>query len=315
MATDKTRTDEKGVFSDTSSYFREVVSVSSRFPPDSNRYHLYVSRACPFAHRTLIMRNLKGLVDTISIDIVDWMRGEEGWSFNPDREGCTVDSIHGFSLLKQIYLHSNDKYSGKVSVPVFYDKQTKIIVNNESSEIIRMLNSEFNSYAKYPKRDFYPEALRIKIDDINSLVYEGVNIGVYKCGFATTQEAYDKSVIELFSTLSKLEELLSKQRYLCGEVFTEADIRLWTSLIRFDLIYVQHFKCNIRMIRDYPNLSGYFKEIYQIPEVRDTVVLEHIKKHYVHTHKDINKFSIVPMGPELDLESPHNRDNLPGKPI
>ena len=315
MATVTSRTNEKGEFSVSSSTFREFISVSSKCPPADRRYHLYVSLACPFAHRTLIMRSLKGLEEVLSVDIVDWERGEQGWAFNPNRDGCTADTVNGCLLLRDIYLGSDEKFSGRVSVPVLFDKQTNIIVNNESSEIIRMLNSEFNDFAKYPLRDFYPEGLRGEIDDINKWVYEGMNIGVYKCGFATTQDAYDKSVLELFATLDKLEVILSKQRYLCGEILTEADVRLWTSLIRFDLIYVQHFKCNLRMIRDYPNLSGYLREIYQIPGVKSTVDLAQIKQHYVYTHKDINKYSIVPMGPELDLESPHNRDSLVGKPF
>ena len=309
MAT-SSRTNEKGEFNLVSSSFREFVTPGGRHPPGSNRYHLYVSLACPFAHRTLITRALKGLEGAISVDVLDWERGEEGWKFNPDRTGCTADSVNGFSLLREVYLQSEEGYSGKISVPVLYDKMIRRIVNNESSEIVRMLNSEFNEFATCPEVDLYPLELRDKIEVVNEMVYEGVNIAVYKCGFATTQKAYDESVLLLFNTLLKLEGLLSEQRYLCGDRITEADVRLCTSLLRFDVVYVQHFKCNLKMIRDYPNLFGYLRELYQIPEVKLTVDFEQIKKHYVFTHKDINKYSIVPIGPELDLNGPHGRDKF-----
>ena len=309
MAT-SSRTNEKGEFNLVSSSFREFVTPGGRHPPGSNRYHLYVSLACPFAHRTLITRALKGLEGAISVDVLDWERGEEGWKFNPDRTDCTADSVNGFSLLREVYLQSEEGYSGKISVPVLYDKMIRRIVNNESSEIVRMLNNEFNEFATCPEVDLYPLELRDKIEVVNEMVYEGVNIAVYKCGFATTQKAYDESVLLLFNTLLKLEGLLSEQRYLCGDRITEADVRLCTSLLRFDVVYVQHFKCNLKMIRDYPNLFGYLRELYQIPEVKLTVDFEQIKKHYVFTHKDINKYSIVPIGPELDLNGPHGRDKF-----
>ena len=308
MAT-SSRTNEKGEFNLVSSSFREFVTPGGKHPPGSNRYHLYVSLACPFAHRTLITRALKGLEGAISVDVLDWERGEEGWKFNPDRTGCTADSVNGFSLLREVYLQSEEGYSGKISVPVLYDKMIRRIVNNESSEIVRMLNSEFNEFATCPEVDLYPLELRDKIEVVNEMVYEGVNIAVYKCGFATTQKAYDESVLLLFNTLLKLEGLLSEQRYLCGDRITEADVRLCTSLLRFDVVYVQHFKCNLKMIRDYPNLFGYLRELYQIPEVKLTVDFEQIKKH-VFTHKDINKYYIVPIGPELDLNGPHGRDKF-----
>ena len=310
-------TASKGEFVRRESSFRNMVLAdsSSEFPAESGRYHLYVSLACPWAHRTLIMRRLKGLDDVITVDVVHWFLGEDGWSFKPVEDEATGDSVHGFSLLREVYFNSQKDYDGKFSVPVLYDKKNSTIVNNESSEIIRMLNSEFNSLAKHPTRDLYPEGLRGEIDQWNDLIYGSVNNGVYKCGFATTQEAYDKNVIELFSALDKLEVSLSKRRYLCGDVFTEADIRLWVTLIRFDAVYVQHFKCNIRRIQDYPSLSGYVRELYQVPEIRDTVNIKQIKKHYMGSHKNINKNSIIAMGPQLDLESPHGRDSLPGEPI
>ena len=304
------RTNERGEFNIVPSLFRESITPEGRHPPEPGRYHLYVSLACPFAHRTLIARTLKGLDGVISVDTLDWERGAEGWRFSPHKPGCTADSVNGFSLLKEVYLQSEEGYDGKISVPVFYDKKIHKIVNNESSEILRILNNEFNDFSKFPKIDLCPLGLRDKIDKVNEMVYEGVNIGVYKCGFATTQVAYEESIQLLFNTLFKLEGLLSGQRYLCGDTITEADIRLWTSLLRFDIVYVQHFKCNLKMIRDYPNLFGYLKELYQIPEVKTTVDIEQIKKHYAFTHKDLNKYSIVPIGPEFDLNGPHGRDKL-----
>ena len=308
---------EKGEFVRKESAFREVVlsDSSAKFPAENGRYHLYASLACPWSHRSLIMRKLKGLDDVITVDVVHWFLGKDGWSFKPAEDGATGDSVHGFSLLREVYLQTNEKYDGRYSVPVLYDKSRKTIVNNESSEIIRMLNSEFNSLAKHPDRDFYPEGLRAEIDQCNDMIFDDINNGVYKCGFATTQEAYDKNVVKLFSALDKLEELLSKQRYLCGEVFTEADIRLWVTLFRFDPVYVQHFKCNIKRIKDYPSLSGYLREIYQIPGIQETADIKQTKYHYMGSHKEINKFSIIPMGPQLDLDSPHGRDSLPAKPI
>ncbi|KAI6660896.1 Glutathione-dependent reductase [Oopsacas minuta] len=314
MATLSNTIIEKGEFIRPPSEFREMVPSKS-FPAEDKRYHLYVSYACPWAHRTLIMRMLKGLDDVITVNVVHWLLGEGGWSFTPVEDGSTEESVHGFSFIKQIYLHTNEKYTGRHSVPILYDKKQKTIVNNESSEIIRILNSGFNNLAKHPDRDFYPEPLRGKIDEINDIIYNGVNNGVYKCGFATTQQAYDKAVIELFSTLDKLEDILSKQRYLCGDKFTEADIRLFVTLIRFDPVYVQHFKCNIKRIQDYPNLSGFLREVYSIPEVKETINLKHIKHHYMKSHNKLNTYSIVTMGPELDWDSPHGRDNLPAQPI
>ena len=308
-------TNEKGEFVRKPSSFRDTVSPNGKFPAEAKRYHLYVSYACPWAHRTLFMRKLKGLEEVITIDVVHWFLGKDGWSFTPVEDGSTVDSNQGSSLLREIYVRSDKEFTGRPSVPILYDKKQNTIVNNESSEIIRILNSEFNKLAKYPNRDFYPEKLRGKIDEINELVYHSINNGVYKCGFATSQTAYDTNVVELFSALDKIEVLLSKQRYLCGEVFTEADIRLWVTLIRFDPVYVQHFKCNLKRIQDYPNLSGYLKEIYGIPGIKETVNLKHIKHHYMGSHKDINKYSIIPVGPQLDWDSPHGRDHLPAQDI
>ena len=310
-------TNEKGEFVRVASSFRDTVlsDSSSKFPVEDGRYHLYVSLACPWAHRSLIMRKLKGLDDVITVDVVHWLLGKDGWSFKPVDDFSTGDSIHGFSQLREVYFHAKEDYDGRFSVPVLYDKKNKTIVNNESSEILRILNTQFNKLAKHPDRDFYPESLRGEIDQWNDMIYGSVNNGVYKCGFATTQEAYDKSVLELFTALDKLEETLSTRRYLCGEVFTEADIRLWVTLVRFDPVYVQHFKCNIKRIQDYPSLSGYLRELYQIPGISDTVNIGQIKLHYMGSHKDINKYSIIPMGPLLDMDSPHGRDSLPAKPI
>jgi len=275
------------------------------FSAEAGRYHLYVSLACPWAHRTLIFRKLKKLEDLISVSVVSPMMFDKGWTFNRD-EGSTGDHLYDAATLGEIYLKSDAKYSGRVTVPVLWDKQRKTIVNNESSQIIRMLNAAFDGITGN-KTDFYPQALRKDIDAINARVYETVNNGVYRCGFATTQEAYEEAFGQLFDTLDMLEERLSKQRYLCGSVVTEADWRLFPTLIRFDAVYVGHFKCNLRRIEDYSNLSNYTRELFQWPGVADTVDLAHIKRHYYGSHRNINPTGIVPVGPALDFMRPHDR--------
>ena len=280
------------------------------FQAEAGRYHLYVSLACPWAHRALIVRALKGLEETINVSVVHWLMLENGWTF-ADGPGATPDNVNGARLLHQVYTTADPDYTGRVTVPVLWDRKQGTIVSNESSEIIRMLNSAFDGLGANPG-DFYPAALRNQIDEINALVYDTLNNGVYKSGFATTQSAYEEAVTPLFETLDWLEEQLATRRFLAGETFTEADIRLFTTLIRFDAVYVGHFKCNLRRIADYPNLSAYTREIYQLPGVAETVNFEHIKRHYYESHRGINPDGIVPLGPVLDFRAPHDRARLAG---
>ncbi|MFU0505513.1 glutathione S-transferase family protein [Pseudaminobacter sp. NGMCC 1.201702] len=278
------------------------------FKAEPGRYHLYVSLACPWAHRTLIFRVLKKLEDLITVSVVHHYMGENGWTFRTD-DGATGDPLYGFDFLHQIYTKADPGYSGRVTVPVLWDKKEQTIVSNESSEIIRMLNSAFNEWGD-ASLDFYPEALRGEIDEINEFVYPAINNGVYRAGFATKQHAYEEAFNELFSALDRLEDRLSRQRYLVGGQLTEADWRLFTTLVRFDPVYVGHFKCNLRRIADYPNLSNYLRELYQVPGVAGTVDMLHIKSHYYGSHATINPTGIVPVGPEIDLNAPHDRDRF-----
>lgn len=279
------------------------------FRAEPGRYHLYVSLACPWAHRTLIFRKLKKLEDLISVSVVHHFMGENGWTFLKE-DGATGDTLYGLDYLHQIYSKADPAYSGRVTVPTLWDKQRETIVSNESSEIIRMLNSAFDAWGD-EHLDFYPAALRPEIDAVNEIVYRNVNNGVYRAGFATTQDAYEEAFGDLFATLDELERRLSRQRYLVGSRITEADWRLFTTLVRFDPVYVGHFKCNLRHIADYPNLSNYLRELYQVPGVASTIDLYHIKQHYYGSHKSINPTGIVPVGPEFDYGAPHDRDRLP----
>lgn len=276
------------------------------FKAEPGRYHLYVSYACPWAHRTLIFRKLKGLEDMVGVSVVNHFMGAQGWTFHQG-DSVAPDPALNAEFLHQIYTKAEPKFSGRVTVPVLWDKKTETIVSNESSEIIRMLNSAFDHLGAVPG-DFYPEPLRDEIDVVNERVYHTVNNGVYKCGFATTQEAYAEAFGELFGTLDWLEARLSKQRYLAGDQITEADWRLFTTLVRFDPVYVGHFKANLRRIADYPNLWGFTRELYQVPGVRDTVNMHHIKQHYYGSHESINPSRIVPLGPVIDYDEPHRRD-------
>ncbi|MEX1057601.1 MAG: glutathione S-transferase family protein [Natronospirillum sp.] len=287
-------------------------SGDAGFKAESGRYHLYVSMACPWAHRTLIFRHLKGLEDHITVSAVHPDMLSNGWEFSgPDVGSATEVKDHLFDSVYhyQIYLKAKPDYSGRVTVPVLWDKQTNTIVSNESAEIIRMLNSAFDELTGNAL-DFYPEHLRQEIDTINDRVYHTVNNGVYKSGFATTQAAYEEAFTELFDSLDWLENLLGMRRYLAGDRITEADWRLFTTLIRFDPVYVGHFKCNLHRIADYPNLSGYLRELYQHPGVAETVDLAHIKRHYYYSHDNINPTRVVPKGPELNLDIPHGRGEL-----
>jgi len=278
------------------------------FQAEAGRYHLYVSLACPWAHRTLIFRVLKGLEDMISVSVVNPLMREHGWTFGPD-DGVIADPLNGADYLHQVYTADDPDYSGRVTVPVLWDKQQQRIVNNESAEIIRMFNSAFDGIGAKPG-DYYPEALRMQIDELNARIYDRINNGVYKAGFATTTEAYEQAFWPLFDMLDELEQRLAGRRYLLGNTLTEADWRLFTTLIRFDLVYHGHFKCNLRQIADYPNLSAYVRELYQWPGVAATVNMQHIKGHYYRSHVTINPTGIVPAGPLLNLDQPHGRETL-----
>ncbi|MBI3903381.1 MAG: glutathione S-transferase family protein [Nitrosomonadales bacterium] len=278
------------------------------FKAEAGRYHLYVSLACPWAHRTLIMRTLKGLDDMISVSTVHWLMLEEGWTF-ADGPDVVPDTINGARVLHQVYTAADPQYSGRVTVPILWDRKQATIVSNESSEIIRMLNSAFDGVGAKPG-DFYPAALRTEIDSINTRVYDTLNNGVYKAGFATNQKAYEEAVKPLFETLDWLDGRLATRRFLVGDQLTEADIRLFTTLIRFDAVYAGHFKCNLHRIADYPNLSAYTRDLYQIPGIAETVNFEHIKRHYYESHRSVNPAGIVPLGPVLDFAAPHDRARL-----
>ena len=299
-----------GKFVRKDAQFREKVTAdgSSGFKAESGRYHLYVSYACPWAHRTLIYRKLKGLENHISVSVVNPLMLENGWTFEP-AEGVVPDPIHGARFLHQIYTAAKPDYSGRVTVPVLWDKETGTIVNNESSEIIRMFDWQFDKVGASGPR-FCPPEFESDIDDINAFVYDAINNGVYKSGFATTQEAYEEAVTELFAALDQIELRLSGNRYLVGDTLTEADWRLFTTLLRFDPVYVGHFKCNVRRLVDYPNLWAYTRELYQMPGVSETVNMDHIKRHYYGSHGSINPTGVVPAGPEIDFTEPHGRDGV-----
>jgi len=292
-----------GAFKREDAGFREQVGERSPYPPESGRYHLYVSLACPWAHRTLIMRKLKGLESHIDVTVTHPHMLESGWRYAPP------EPLYGFEFHHQLYTRDTPDYSGRVTVPVLWDKQTASIVNNESAEILRLFNSAFNSLTGNTD-DYYPQALHGEIDRINERVYNDINNGVYKAGFATTQEAYEKACAALFAALDWVEELLTTRRYLAGRRVTEADWRLFTTLVRFDPVYHGHFKCNIRRIQDYPQLSGYLRELYQWPGVAETVNFEHIKQHYYYSHDNINPTRIVPLGMGQDLQQAHGRSHL-----
>lgn len=283
------------------------------FRAEAGRYHLYVSLACPWAHRTLIYRQLKGLSELIDVSVVSWLMREQGWTFDTET-GSSGDALDGLQFLHQRYTRDDAQYTGRVTVPLLWDKQQQRIVSNESAEIIRMFNSAFDGITGNDL-DLYPEALRGEIDELNARIYPAVNNGVYRAGFATTQEAYEEAFGTLFDELDRLEQLLGKRRYLTGEHLTEADIRLFTTLIRFDAVYHGHFKCNLRRLADYPNLSGWLRELYQLPGVAQTVDFQHIKHHYYASHRTINPTGIVPLGPQQSFDSPHGREHLSGRGI
>mgnify|MGYP000017327441 FL=1 len=283
------------------------------FKAEAGRYHLYVSLACPWAHRTLIVRKLKGLESLIDVSVVSWLMRENGWTFDK-QTGSSGDPLDGHTFMYQRYLADTPDYTGRVTVPVLWDKKLQRIVSNESSEIIRMFNSAFDDLTGN-HLDLYPETLRPVINELNDRIYPAVNNGVYRAGFATSQDAYEEAFDEVFAELDALEKLLGEKRYLAGEYLTEADVRLFTTLIRFDAVYHGHFKCNLRRIADYPNLSNWLREMYQLPGVADTVDFVHIKHHYYASHATINPTGVVPKGPEQDFSGEHDRGRLSGKGI
>jgi putative glutathione S-transferase len=298
--------ESKGAFKRQDSKFRNTISTDSNNPyqPEAGRYHLYVSLACPWAHRTLILRVLKGLEPVIDVTVVQAKMLENGWEFDDDK-----DPLYGFKYAYELYLKSDPSYEGRVTVPILWDKKTQTIVNNESAEIIRIFNSAFNELTGNTD-DFSPEALLPEIDQMNTRIYDTINNGVYKAGFATTQQAYNSAYDALFKSLDWLEEHLSKSRYLVGEQITEVDWRLFTTLIRFDAVYFGHFKCNRNQLKDFENISNYVRELYQVPGVSNTVDLNYTKEHYYGSHKTINPTGVIPNGPDLDFSAPHNRITL-----
>ena len=297
-----------GKFIRSEAQFRSQVTAdgSSGFKAESGRYHLYVSYACPWAHRTLIYRKIKGLDEHLSVSVVNPLMLEHGWTFD-EADGVIPDPIHGAHFMHEIYTAAKPDYSGRVTVPVLWDKETGTIVNNESSEIIRMFDWQFDEVGASGAR-FCPPELEADIDDINTFVYDAINNGVYKSGFATTQEAYEEAVTALFAALDQIELRLTGNRYLVGNTLTEADWRLFTTLLRFDPVYVGHFKCNLKRIVDFPNLWAYTRELYQVPGVAETVHMDHIKDHYYRSHGSINPTGVVPTGPEIDFTEPHGRE-------
>jgi len=305
--------ENKGRFVRKQSQFRNWITADGSagpsgeggFAAEAGRYHLYVSLACPWAHRTLIFRAIKGLEQMITVSVVNPYMAEFGWTFD-EGEGVIADTVNDTKYLHQVYTAAQSDYTGRVTVPILWDKKNHTIVCNESSEIIRMFNSAFDEIGA-AKGDYYPEALRSEIDEVNDRIYDTINNGVYKAGFATTQEAYEEGLVPLFESLDWLEDRLSTKRYLMGPKVTEADWRLFTTLVRFDPVYVGHFKCNLKRIADYPNLSGYIRDLYQQPGVAKTVNMTHIKEHYYISHDMINPTRIVPVGPEIDYSQPHNR--------
>ncbi|KAM1107744.1 hypothetical protein EV1_004434 [Malus domestica] len=311
-----------GAFVRTASVFRNFISrdPNSQFPAEPGRYHLYISYACPWASRCLAYLNIKGLDKAISFTSVKpiWERTKEsdehmGWVFpasETELAGAEPDPLNGAKSIRELYELASTQYTGKYTVPVLWDKKLKTIVSNESGEIIRMFNTEFNDIAENASLDLYPPHLQSQIDQTNEWIYDKINNGVYKCGFARKQEPYDEAVKQLYEALDKCEEILSKQRYLCGNTLSEADIRLFVTLIRFDEVYVVHFKCNKKVLREYPNLFNYTKDFFQVPGMSSTVNMDHIKRHYYGSHPSINPFGIIPSGPDIDYSSPHDRNRF-----
>lgn len=304
-------TNEEGAFERQETTFREW--IGEEFPAESGRYHLYVSYACPWAHRTLLARSLKGLEDAISVSVVDPFRDADGWQFTPEKDGCTEEPLYGAEYLRELYVRADPDVTCRVTVPVLWDTKEETIVNNESREVLRMLDTEFEEQATR-EVDLYPEGYREEVEGIIDAIYEPINNGVYRAGFAGSQEAYDEAVEDLFAALDRWDSVLADQRFLAGDRLTEADICMFTTLIRFDQVYHTHFMCNVMQIREYEHLWPYLRDLYQIPGVTETVNMDHIKEHYYTTHPDVNPSRIVARGPDLDFEAPHDRDELAGEP-
>ncbi|SEO43396.1 glutathione S-transferase family protein [Aquisalimonas asiatica] len=302
--------DNKGRFVRQESAFRDWITddASARFRPEAGRYHLYVSYACPWAHRVLIMRRLKGLEEAIPVSVVHPLMLDDGWEFR-DYPGSTSDPIHGARFLREVYQAADAGFTGRVTVPLLWDKREQTIVNNESRELLRMLDHRWQSVAA-DTTDYAPADLVARVDETIDAIYEPVNNGVYKCGFAQSQDAYEEASEALFGALDHWDEVLGQQRFLCGGSITEADIALYTTLVRFDAVYSVHFKCSQRRIMDYPNLLGYLRDLYQRPAFRETTNMDHIRQHYYRSHGFINPTGIVARAPEVDLDAPHGRDRL-----
>lgn len=306
-----------GAFKRSEAQFRNWVTADGApgptgeggFKAESGRYHLYISHACPWANRTMIFRSLKGLEDHIDVSVVHPDMLSDGWTFSDDFPGATGDRLFGSDFARDIYLRAKPDMTGRVTVPILWDKDRDTIVSNESSEIIRMFNTAFNGITG-DTQDFYPDTLQVQIDALNTRIYDAVNNGVYKAGFATSQQAYDSAVHTLFEALDWIEDILSRNRYLAGDSITEADWRLFPTIARFDAVYHQHFKCNRARIIDYPNLWGWARELYQWPGIRDVVRFDHFIRHYHYSHDSINPHRIIPIGPQIDWETPHGREAL-----
>ena len=305
--------DNEGHFERDPTTFRNSVEdhPDAAHPARAGRYHLYVSYACPWAHRTLIVRALMGLQDAISVSVVHPHMLEDGWSFDNSFPGATGDAIFSKNFLRQIYKEADPNYSGRVTVPILWDKEAQTIVNNESREIIRFFSTAFRSLARDPV-DLWPEGYRDDVDRIIDEIYEPINNGVYRSGFATTQQAYEEAVTELFQELGRWDKHLAEHRYLCGDAFTEADVAMFTTLLRFDPVYYGHFKCNLKHVYEFPHLWAYTREIYQMDPITPTCFLDHIQQHYYYSHETINPSRIIPQGPILNHLEPHHRDRLPG---
>ncbi|WP_138005093.1 glutathione S-transferase family protein [Halalkalirubrum salinum] len=316
-------TNEEGAFERSETAFRDWIAGSDvpshidaepndRFQPEADRYHLYVSYACPWAHRALLVRALMGLEDAISVSVVDPWRGDDGWQFTPEKEGTTPDHLYGSDYLRELYVKADSNATGRVTVPVLWDKKEETIVNNESREIIRQLSTAFGELAKNDV-DLVPKELQPEIDNTITDIYEPINNGVYRAGFATEQEPYDEAIDELFGALDRYDERLSEQRFLAGDRLTEADICMFTTLVRFDQVYHTHFMCNKKQIHEYENLWPYLRDLYQLRGVAETVNMDHIKEHYYTTHPDVTPSGIIARGPDLDFSEPHDRHELPGE--
>jgi len=313
--TDYESTNDDGEFERSETTFRDEVRAApdAEFPAEPGRYHLYVSRACPWAHGASLVRRLMGLTDAISMDVVDPYRDEGGWQFTPEKDGCTPDTVNGHDYLREVYLEADPNYTGRVTVPVLWDRRKETIVNNESIEVMRTLATAFDEYAT-DGVDLYPEGMRGEMDRIVEDIYDPINNGVYRAGFAGTQKAYEAAVGDVFDALDHWDGVLADQRYLAGDRLTLADLRLFPTLVRFDAVYHTHFKCNRKFVYQYDNLWPYLRDLYGTPGVAETVNMDHIKEHYYTTHTDLNPKRIIAVGPDLDFTEPHDRDRLPGGP-